>query len=129
VLASTEGGVDIEQVANASPEKILRHWIDPTLGFSEQAAETMLAQFPGMKKDDVTKFASAIHTLYKVGMDYDAELIEMNPLVKTASGEFIAADARIILDDNCLSDYVTSGYSAEDIYQYCLYLWLRHNQQ
>jgi len=102
VLASTEGGVDIEQVANASPEKILRHWIDPTLGFSKQAAETMLAQFPGMQKDDVTKFASAIHTLYKVGMDYDAELIEMNPLAKAASGEFIAADARIIIDDNAL---------------------------
>ena len=102
VLASTEGGVDVEQVAKDSPEKILRHWIDPALGFSEQDAETMLAQFTGMKKDDVTKFASAIYTLYKVGMDYDAELIEMNPLVKIASGEFVAADARIIMDDNAL---------------------------
>jgi len=65
VLASSEGGVDIEQVAEASPEKISRHWIDPILGFSEHAAESMLAQFSNINQDDVTKFASSIHTLYK----------------------------------------------------------------
>ncbi len=102
VLASTEGGIDIEETALASPDRISRHWVDPTLGFSKHAAESMLAQFSNINQDDVTKFASIIHTLYKVAMDYDAELVEINPLAKTASGEFIAADARIIVDDNAL---------------------------
>ncbi|MBA7683847.1 Succinate--CoA ligase [GDP-forming] subunit beta [subsurface metagenome] len=102
VLASTEGGIDIEETALASPDRISRHWVDPTLGFSKHAAESMLAQFSNINQDDVTKFASIIHTLYKVAIDYDAELVEINPLAKTASGEFIAADARIIVDDNAL---------------------------
>ena len=102
VLASTEGGIDIEETALASPDRISRHWVDPTLGFSEHAAKLMLVQFSNINQDDVTKFASIIHTLYKVAMDYDAELVEINPLAKTASGEFIAADARIIVDDNAL---------------------------
>ena len=102
VLASTEGGIDIEETALAFPDRISRHWIDPALGFSEYAAESMLAQFSNINQDDVTKFASIIHNLYKVAMDYDAELVEINPLAKTASGEFIAADARIIIDDNAL---------------------------
>ncbi len=62
----------------------------------------MIAQFSNISQDDVTKFASIIHTLYKVAMDYDAGLVEINPLAKTASGEFIAADARIIVDDTPL---------------------------
>jgi succinyl-CoA synthetase beta subunit len=102
VLASTEGGIDIEETALASPDRISTHWVDPIAGFSKHAAELMLAQFSNINQDDVTKFASIIHTLYKVAMDYDAELVEINPLVKTASGEFIAADARIIVDDNAL---------------------------
>jgi succinyl-CoA synthetase beta subunit len=102
VLASTEGGIDIEETALTSPDRISRHWIDPTPGFSEHAAELMIAQFSNISQDDAAKFASIIHTLYRVAMDYDTELVEVNPLVKTASGEFIACDARIILDDNAL---------------------------
>ncbi len=102
VLASTDGGVDIEQTAQASPDRISRHWVDPATGFSEHTAQSMLAQFSNMSKQDATKFASIINTLYKVAMDYDAELVEINPLVKTASGEFIVADVRIIVDDNAL---------------------------
>ncbi len=102
ILASTKGGIDIEETALTSPDRISRHWIDPALGFSEYTAESMLAQFSNVSQDDITKFASIIHTLYKVAMDYDAELVEINPLAKTASGEFIAADARIIIDDNAL---------------------------
>ncbi len=102
VLASTEGGIDIEETALISPDRISRHWIDPTLGFSEHVAESMLAQFSNINQDDESKFASIIHTLYRVTMDYDTELVEVNPLVKTASGEFVACDARIIVDDNAL---------------------------
>lgn len=101
VLASTEGGVDIEQVAQASPDKISRHWVDSVAGFSQPEAMEMLRRF-SMNKDDATKFASIIRTLYTAALDNDAELVELNPLVKTASGEFVAADARVILDDNAL---------------------------
>jgi len=101
VLASTSGGVDIEELAQTSPDKIARHWIDPTTGFSEQEAIDIVGQL-NTSQDDATKFASVIGTLYKVTMDYDAELVEVNPLVKTPSGGLMAADARIIVDDNAL---------------------------
>ena len=101
VLASTNGGVDIEEIAATCPEEISRHWVDTTTGFGADTAEAMLAQFD-MSKQDATSFASILHTLYKVTMDYDTELVEINPLVKTTSGEFIACDARITVDDNAL---------------------------
>ncbi|MFC1939274.1 ADP-forming succinate--CoA ligase subunit beta [Chloroflexota bacterium] len=99
ILASTEGGVDIEETALASPGKISRYWVDPIAGFGQSEAAEVLSQF-NMKRDDVAKFTSIINTLYTVAMDTDAELVELNPLVKTASGEFVAADARILVDDN-----------------------------
>ncbi|MFC1966790.1 ADP-forming succinate--CoA ligase subunit beta [Chloroflexota bacterium] len=101
VLASTEGGVNIEETALASPDKISRYWVDPIAGFGQSEAAKVLGRL-NMNKDDAAKFASIVSTLYTVAMDNDAELVELNPLVKTASGEFVAADARIIVDDNAL---------------------------
>lgn len=102
VLASTNGGIDIEETALASPDRISRHWVDPAIGFSKHTAESMIARFAYISKHDAAKFAYIIDALYKVVIDYDAELVEINPLAKTASGEFIAADARIIVDDNAI---------------------------
>jgi len=101
VLASTDGGVDIEETALASPDRILRYWVAPDVGFSQPEAGEMLSRF-SMNKDDATKLASILSTLYRVAMDNDAELVEVNPLAKTALGEFIAADARMIVDDNAI---------------------------
>lgn len=101
VLASTSGGVDIEEIAKTSPEKISRCWVDPTVGLKEKDAIKLVNSLK-MNQNDAAKFAFVINTLYKVVVDYDAELIELNPLVKTASGEFVAADARIIIDDNAI---------------------------
>ncbi len=101
ILASTEGGVDIEETALASPDKISRYWVDPIAGFSQAEAIEMLSRF-SMNEGDATKFASILNILYTVTMDKDAELVEINPLAKIASGEFAAADARIIVDDNAL---------------------------
>jgi len=101
VLASTSGGVDIEEVARTSPEKISRRWVDPTIGLSEPDAMNIISRF-NMDKGDAARFASVISTLYKVALEYDAELAELNPLVKTSSGEFVAADARMIIDDNAI---------------------------
>lgn len=101
ILASTSGGVDIEEVAKNSPDKIARHRVDPLVGFSEFNALNILSRFK-LPESDASRFAAVIHMLYKVAMDYDAELIELNPLVKTASGQFVAADSRIIIDDNAV---------------------------
>jgi len=101
VLASTSGGVDIEEVAQTSPEKILKHWVDALTGFSREDAIEMLNKFD-ISKDETTRLAHIMVTLYKVATDYDAELVEINPLVRTPSGEFVAADARVTLDDNAL---------------------------
>jgi succinyl-CoA synthetase beta subunit len=102
VLASADGGVDIEEVAASSPDRIARYWIEPGDGLSQAAAESIVAGFPQFARDDIARFASVAATLYRVVIDYDAELVEINPLVKTASGEYVAADARLILDDNAL---------------------------
>jgi len=100
VLASTNGGIDIEELAQISPYKIARHWVEPTIGFSESDALAMLNRF-NLSKDDATSLASIINTLYKIAIDCDAEMVEINPLAKTPSGEF-AVDARIIIDDSAL---------------------------
>ena len=101
VLTSTEGGVDIEEVAKTSPQKIARYWVDPVAGLNQADAIKMLGGFK-LNRDDANKFGAIIATLYKAALDNDAELVELNPLVKTTSGDFIAADARIIVDDNAL---------------------------
>ena len=101
VLGSTNGGIDIEELAQISPDKIARHWVEPTIGFSESDALAMLNRF-NLSKDDATSLANIINTLYKIVIDCDAEMVEINPLAKTPAGEFIAADARIIIDDSAL---------------------------
>ena len=101
VLASTEGGVDIEETALASPDKMSRRRVDPDAGFNKAEAVEMLSRFK-MNEDDISRLASVLNTLYSVAMENDAELVEINPLVRTASGEFVAVDARIIVDDNAL---------------------------
>jgi len=101
VLASTSGGVDIEEIAQNNPDAILRYWVDPEVGFSMADAIRMLSPF-NMNYDDRSNFASIISVLYKVAIEHDAELVEINPLVRTSSGKLIAADARLIADDNAL---------------------------
>jgi len=101
VLASTEGGVDIEQVARASPDKITRYWTEPLSGFTQAEAREMLRGF-NLESETIDHLAEILVILYSAAIDKDASLVELNPLVRTASGEFIAADARIITDDNAL---------------------------
>ncbi len=102
VMASTSGGIDIEEVARTSPEKIVRHHVDPLKGFDEQMARKMLATFSALSTSDTVTISKIMDKLYRIAMDCDAELVEINPLAKTASGELMACDARIIIDDNAL---------------------------
>jgi len=100
-IASTAGGVDIEEVAAKTPEKIIKIFIDPVLGFRSYHARQMAGKM-GYSGKSMLKLATIFQKLYKVTMEYDAELIEMNPIVETVDGQFVAADARIIIDDNAL---------------------------
>ncbi len=101
VLCSTEGGVDIEQVADQHPEKIIRHKLDPLLGLQDFESRSVAKQL-GYSGKQMNQVGSIISKLFRIMVDYDAELIESNPLIETESGELIAADLRILLDDNSL---------------------------
>jgi succinyl-CoA synthetase beta subunit len=106
-IASSAGGMDIEEVATTAPEKITKHFIDPVYGFRIYNARN-LAKKLGYMSSQMQDLANIFCQLFTAAMDYDAELMEMNPLVETAEGKFVAADARLIIDDNALfrhSDY------------------------
>jgi succinyl-CoA synthetase beta subunit len=100
-IASSEGGMEIEEIAVATPEKIIRVFVDPLYGFRSYHAR-QIAKKLGYMGRQMRELAAIFLKLYRVAMDYDAELCEMNPIVETAEGKFVAADARLIIDDNAL---------------------------
>jgi len=100
-VASSIGGMDIEEIAEKYPEKIIKLLINPKTGFRSFHARQMARKI-GYYGSQLNKIGKIFEKLYKISMDYDAELIEMNPLVETTDGRFVAADARIIMDDNAL---------------------------
>ncbi|MGA3191079.1 MAG: ADP-forming succinate--CoA ligase subunit beta [Candidatus Bathyarchaeia archaeon] len=100
-VASSLGGVDIEEVASRTPEKVVKTSINPQLGLrSFQTKE--IATKMGYRGNQISDLGKTLERLYVAALENDAELIEMNPLVETAEGRFVAADARIIVDDNAL---------------------------
>jgi succinyl-CoA synthetase beta subunit len=101
VMASTEGGMEIEKVAEETPEKILRKTVDPVVGLLDcQAREIAFGLgLPGEKIDDAVKFLQALYNAY---VELDASLLEVNPLVRTGADELIALDAKVSFDDNAL---------------------------
>jgi succinyl-CoA synthetase beta subunit len=101
MMASTEGGMEIEEVAAKTPEKIVKVAIDPTIGFKPFHARK-LAFGLGLGKDEQKEFIKFATALYNVYMDNDAEMIEINPLIKTGDGKFLALDAKMGFDDNAL---------------------------
>ncbi len=100
-VASAEGGVDIEELAKTSPERIVKVIIDPVYGFRAFHARN-IAKKLGYVETQMIELASIFVKHYRVAMDFDAELAEMNPLVETMDGKFVAADTRLIIDDNAL---------------------------
>jgi len=101
IMASTEGGVEIEKVAAKTPEKILKVWVDQAYGLHAfQARELAYGLgFEGKTAHQVTKF---ILSLFQAYMGADASLAEINPLVLTKEGSVVAIDAKLNLDDNAL---------------------------
>jgi succinyl-CoA synthetase beta subunit len=100
-IASAVGGMEIEEVAAKTPEKVIKFLINPQYGFRSFHARQIAIRI-GASGNQISELGGILEKLYRVGMDYDAELIEMNPLVETTDGKFVAADARIIIDDNAL---------------------------
>jgi succinyl-CoA synthetase beta subunit len=101
VMASAEGGVDIEEVARETPEKIIKINADPSLGFHAYQAR-QLAFALGIPADKVNGFASIALNLYKAYVAEDATLAEINPLILTGDGEWLALDSKVSFDDNAL---------------------------
>ena len=101
VLASDQGGIDIEDVAKQSPEKILHHRLDPVFGMRGYDARQVGLKlgYTGQRLNALTDLLS---NLYRLSVIYDAELVESNPLVETNEGKFVTADLRLIVDDNSL---------------------------
>lgn len=101
MMASAAGGVEIEQVAQETPEKIKRETIDPVLGLQAYQARE-LGFGIGLDKKLVGEFAKIALALYRVFVDTDASLVEINPLFITTDGALIAADGKLVLDDSAL---------------------------
>jgi succinyl-CoA synthetase beta subunit len=100
-MVSTEGGMDIETVAHNTPEKIIKAHIDPATGFT-QAHGRKLGYALGFKGETLKKAIKFFEGLYKLYIEKDCSIVEINPLVTTKSGDIIALDAKLNFDDNAL---------------------------
>ena len=114
MMASTEGGMDIEDVAAKTPEKILKVQIDPATGMMPYHARK-LAFGLGLEGKQVGAAVKFMLAMYKAFTDLDASIVEINPLVVTGAGEVIALDAKMNFDDNALFRHKNiSGLRVED---------------
>ncbi|MBI3527712.1 MAG: ADP-forming succinate--CoA ligase subunit beta [Betaproteobacteria bacterium] len=107
VMASSEGGMDIEEVAAHTPEKIHKIFVDPQKGLTDAQADH-LARKIGIPEESVPKARAILKSLYKAFWETDASLAEINPLILTGNGDVVALDAKMNFDDNAL-------YRHEDI--------------
>ena len=101
MMASTEGGMEIEKVAAETPEKILKVWVDPKVGLQAFQAR-QLAFGLGLEGKQVSSAVKFILSLYKAFMANDCSIAEINPLVVTKQGDVLALDAKINFDDSAL---------------------------
>ena len=99
VMASVAGGMDIEEVAHKTPEKLAKVHIDPNEGISQEKSLAIVRQ-GGFGSDVENQVADVLVTLWKTFQSSDATLVEVNPLVKTVDGRVIALDGKVTLDDN-----------------------------
>ena len=101
IVASTEGGVNIEEVAEQTPEKIHREIIHPLLGLQPYEIRNLSAKL-GFSGDTAKQFGKLLKGLFKLFMDCDCSMVEVNPLVTTPDGQVLALDAKFDFDDNAL---------------------------
>ena len=101
MMVSSEGGIDIEEVAKKSPEKIHKAYIDPFLGMRPYTAQHLIRQLYS-DPEHIKRGVELAHKLYDVFVSVDAQLVEVNPLVITSDNDMYCVDAKIILDDSAL---------------------------
>ncbi|MEM8863140.1 MAG: ADP-forming succinate--CoA ligase subunit beta [Chloroflexota bacterium] len=101
IMASYEGGMDIEEVAATQPEKIFKVWVDPSVGLKGYQA-TYIASGMGLPKELWKEFGKLLTNLYACFVGSDAELCEINPLVITGEGHLMALDGKVTIDDSSL---------------------------
>ncbi|RJU83759.1 MAG: ADP-forming succinate--CoA ligase subunit beta [Candidatus Poseidoniales archaeon] len=99
IMGSTEGGVDIEEVAEKTPEAIHKIWADPLKGLESEDV-VMFADSLGLKGKSKDELVEMVNALYAMFLERDCSMIEINPLVKSESGEIIALDGKVSFDDN-----------------------------
>ncbi len=101
IMASSEGGMEIEEVAEKSPEKIRKVWVDPAVGLTDFQVRQLIFE-GGFDKKHVKEATSFLKNLYQLMVACDADMAEINPLAITTDGRMIAADAKITIDENAL---------------------------
>ena len=101
IMASTEGGMDIEKVAEETPEKIIKIWVDPILGLQDDQVKT-LANGLGFGEDLLNQASDVFKKLYKCYMEKDTTMLEINPLVKTEDNNIVALDSKFNFDGNAM---------------------------
>lgn len=99
IMVSTEGGVEIEKVAEETPEKIVKEWIEPGMDLQPNQARR-LAFALGFEGDSFKKAVKLISSLYRFYVEKDADMVEINPLVLTPEGDVLALDAKVTFDGN-----------------------------
>ncbi len=116
IMASTEGGMDIEEVAEHTPEKIFKEWIDPRVGLLAFQARNIAFRF-GLSGNAFKEMVKFVDSLYAAYDGCDAAMFEINPVLKTSDDKIMAVDAKVNLDDNALyrhPDYAAMRDVAEE---------------
>jgi len=113
-IASSSGGIDIEEVARTDSKKIIKTYVDPFRGFLPYHARQIAIDL-GLGGDTIVQFASIATNLFRICDEYDCELAEINPLATTKKG-FIAVDAKIIIDNNALFHHKSISTSQSEEY-------------
>jgi succinyl-CoA synthetase beta subunit len=100
IMASTEGGMDIEEVAHSTPEKIVTVHVDPVMGLAPYQARKLAFALELGEKSLLGKFSKLLFSLYDCFVKEDCSMLEINPLVVTKGGDLVALDAKVTTDDN-----------------------------
>lgn len=101
IVASAEGGMDIEEVAEAHPDKIIREWVDPAVGLQGFQARKVAFKL-GLEGDAFKDMVKFLGLLYKAYVESDASMFEINPALKTSDNKIIAVDCKVDIDENAL---------------------------
>ncbi|MEZ5275810.1 MAG: ADP-forming succinate--CoA ligase subunit beta [Opitutaceae bacterium] len=101
IVASTEGGVEIEEVARETPEKIAKVFVDPAIGLADFQIRQIVFKL-GLDKQEGKSATGLLKNLFRMFWETDASMVEVNPLISTPEGEMLALDAKVSFDDNAL---------------------------